>query len=79
MRAVAILLWIVLAVILARLLLRRLAIRLRRPVHGVADELVKDPVCHTYVARSVAVRGESHGVPVYFCSEACARRHVTSG
>lgn len=79
MRAAAILLWIVLAVILARLLLRRLAVRLRRPGRGIADELVKDPVCHTYVARSLAVRGESGGAPVYFCSEACARRHAASG
>jgi hypothetical protein len=41
---------------------------------GPTDELVKDPVCQTYVLRSRAVsRPGPHG-PRYFCSDACARR-----
>lgn len=36
------------------------------------DELVKDPECQTYVARSRAVT--RHGR--FFCSETCARRHL---
>ena len=38
------------------------------------DELVKDPVCQTYVLMSRAVRGESGGVPTFFCSRECAAR-----
>ena len=39
------------------------------------DELVKDPVCQTYVLMSRAVRGEADGAPTYFCSRECAARH----
>ncbi len=76
MRAVAILLWIGMAVVLLLPLWRRLVGR-RPPAAPppLTDELVKDPVCQTYVARSRAVRGERQGAPVYFCSEACARRY----
>jgi YHS domain-containing protein len=39
-----------------------------------SDELVKDPVCGTYVVRSRAVtRGTAAG-PAYFCSAECAGR-----
>jgi YHS domain-containing protein len=40
---------------------------------GSFDELVKDPVCQTYVVRSRAVTGTVAGPP-YFCSAECARR-----
>jgi YHS domain-containing protein len=57
-------------------LLRRPMVKAERPPAGVADELVKDPVCQTYVVRSRAVRGRgAQGAP-YFCSEECARRYV---
>ena len=54
---------------------------LRRGVLGGAgaarlpqrDELVKDPVCQTYVVRSRAVTRAGGGAP-YFCSAECARR-----
>lgn len=36
------------------------------------DELVKDPVCGTYVVRSRAIRDESGGRSVYFCGPRCA-------
>ncbi len=39
------------------------------------DELVKDPVCQTYVLMSRAVRGEAEGAPTYFCSRECAARY----
>jgi YHS domain-containing protein len=42
----------------------------------VSDELVKDPVCQTYVVRSRAVRGHGAADAPYFCSEECARRYV---
>jgi hypothetical protein len=57
-------------------LLRRPIARGSRPPVAVNDELVKDPVCQTYVVRSRAVRGRGTGSAEYFCSEDCARRHV---
>lgn len=39
-----------------------------------SDELVKDPVCHTYVLMSRAVRSEAGGAPTFFCSRECAAR-----
>jgi YHS domain-containing protein len=38
------------------------------------DELVKDPVCQTYVVRSRAITRVEEGVPRYFCSDRCARQ-----
>lgn len=38
------------------------------------DELVKDPVCQTYVLRSRAITRPGPEGPRYFCSDACARR-----
>jgi len=38
------------------------------------DELVKDPVCQTYVLMSRAVRIEVGGTPTFFCSRECAAR-----
>ena len=38
------------------------------------DELVKDPVCQTYVLMSRAIRAEAGGAPAYFCSRECAAR-----
>jgi YHS domain-containing protein len=43
---------------------------------AVSDELVKDPVCQTYVVRSRAVRGRGADDAPYFCSEECARRYA---
>ena len=48
---------------------------LGRTQPGLPDELVKDPVCGTYIVRSRAVRG---AVPhLHFCSRECARRYAT--
>jgi YHS domain-containing protein len=38
------------------------------------DELVKDPVCQTYVVLSRAVRAEVNGTVTHFCSRECAAR-----
>lgn len=38
------------------------------------DELVKDPVCQTYVLLSRAVTSEDDGVVTHFCSPECAAR-----
>ena len=45
----------------------------RRP-RAIQDELVKDPVCQTYVLRSRAVSREAGGTTHYFCSRECAAR-----
>ncbi len=38
------------------------------------DELVKDPVCQTYVLLSRAVTTEDDGIVTHFCSPECAAR-----
>jgi YHS domain-containing protein len=40
------------------------------------DELVKDPVCQTYVVLSRAVTAEVDGTLTHFCSRECAARFV---
>ena len=74
MRLLGFLAW---ALLVAALLIPVLisARRARRRVGG--EELVKDPVCQTYVLRSRAVVGRGAGEPVYFCSAECARRYAT--
>jgi YHS domain-containing protein len=65
--------WIVFLVVALLPFLRR-----RRLPSGAgrvsSDELVKDPVCQTYIVRSRAVSRESAEGPRYFCSLDCARR-----
>ena len=48
--------------------------RLRLPGTERPDQLVKDPFCGTYVLRSRAVRRESGGEALHFCSPECAAR-----
>ena len=72
MRAAQILLWLALAAMLVLPLLRRRPM-LRPPT--ARDELVKDPVCQTYVVRSRAVSLPASSGPKYFCSAECARRY----
>jgi YHS domain-containing protein len=65
--------WLVIAVIALLPLLRR------RPLATIGrrlstDELVKDPVCQTYVVRSRAVSRQTAAGPRYFCSTDCAGR-----
>ena len=66
----AILIVIILLVIVP--LLRRRAIP--APHAGAPDQLVKDPVCQTYVVRSRAVHPAPAPDAPYFCSHECARR-----
>ena len=78
MRAAAFLLWALIAIALVWPFLRarRLPATKREPTP--LDELVKDPVCQTYVVRSRAVRRATGGALHYFCSEDCARRYLSS-
>ena len=78
MRLVSVFAWAVVLVTLLLPLLRRL--RGRAPARpALRDELVKDPVCQTYVVRARAICRMAGGEPVYFCSDECARRYTTAG
>jgi YHS domain-containing protein len=46
---------------------------------ALRDELVKDPVCQTYVVRSRALTKRAGGDTQYFCSPECAARFVMEG
>jgi YHS domain-containing protein len=74
-RALQILVWVILVVAVLLPLLRRGRVG-RRATPAVKDELVKDPVCQTYVVRSRAVTAGRSGGPPYFCSVECARRYA---
>lgn len=74
MRFALILLWLAVAALATRALLRRLALPARGARPAGPDELVKDPVCQTYVVRSRAVTRRIGGEVRYFCSEECAGR-----
>ena len=45
----------------------------RRPAR-TAEDLVRDPVCNTYVPRSRALTAVVEGRTEHFCSEACRDR-----
>ena len=42
---------------------------------AVGEELVEDPLCHTYVPLSQAFRTEIDGKTVYFCSQKCLEQY----
>ncbi|PYN85251.1 MAG: hypothetical protein DMD87_23620 [Candidatus Rokuibacteriota bacterium] len=73
MRLLPILLLLVVAVVLLLPLLSRIRLSAPRARRTLPDELVKDPVCQTYVVKSRAVRRTDAGQVRYFCSEQCAR------
>jgi hypothetical protein len=74
MRALQFLAWLVALGMLILPWLRRAPLPSGRSMRAPTDELVKDPVCHTYVVRSRAVSRQGPEGPRYFCSDACARR-----
>jgi len=47
--------------------------RIQTPADG--EELVEDPLCHTYVPLSQAFRTEIDGKAVYFCSQKCLEQY----
>lgn len=70
----AFLLWPVLRWMLRQRLAQGAGTR-SRP-RALRDELIKDPVCQTYVVRSRAVTRRVGGDTYYFCSPECAARFV---
>jgi YHS domain-containing protein len=45
----------------------------RRSSHAVESEMVRDPVCGTWIDRRLAVSGRRGGEAVAVCSEECLR------
>ena len=78
MRLSLFLMWAALAVVLLWPLVRQWpSVRLpRRAARPTFDELVKDPVCQTYVVRSRALPRMVDGVQRHFCGERCARQFL---
>ena len=77
-RALSLLVWVLVALPVLWPLLR--SRRSSSPADEATprDELVKDPVCQTYVVRSRAVRRAARDGTLYFCSSACAKRYLPS-
>ena len=73
MRVAFLAVWVVMAVVALVPLLRGRPLRTAAPPLST-DELVKDPVCQTYVVRSRAVTRQTAGGLRYFCSADCAAR-----
>jgi hypothetical protein len=74
MRAIQIVVALAALVMLCVPWLRRAPRPAGRSVPAPTDELVKDPVCQTYVVRSRAIARSGPEGPRYFCSDVCARR-----
>lgn len=80
LRFVALAVLAILIYLLLRAALAGVLAGFRRQVRGgtpsrtARDELVKDPVCETYVPRRVALARTAGPVTYYFCSSACAAR-----
>ena len=73
MRLLPILLLLIVVVVFLLPLVSRRRLSPPRPRPTPPDELVKDPVCQTYIVKSRAVRRTEAGQVRYFCSEQCAR------
>ena len=75
------LVFLAVAVLVIVVILPRLTAWGREQVAGMTgrparrDELVKDPVCQTYVVMSRALRSEVGGDVVHFCSRECQERY----
>lgn len=42
----------------------------------IRDEMVKDPICQTFIPKSLALQKTIDGEIQYFCSEECAAKYV---
>ncbi len=73
MRLLPILLLLIVVVMFLLPLVTRARLAAPRARRAMPDELVKDPVCQTYIVKSRAIRRTDAGQVRYFCSEQCAR------
>jgi YHS domain-containing protein len=78
MRAAAYLAWVLAAIAVLWPWLRGRSASAPERLAVPRDELVKDPVCQTYVVRSRAVHRTLGGESRYFCSRDCASRYPAS-
>jgi YHS domain-containing protein len=46
---------------------------------GMATDLVRDPVCNTFVPRGSAIAGRLDGRDVFFCSRTCRDKAASAG
>ncbi len=44
--------------------------------HGIEGDMVHDPVCQTYIPKSLAIQKTIDGKTVYFCSQECAAKFI---
>jgi hypothetical protein len=83
--SLGILIRVLLLLLLLRLLLRFVAGVMRglRPPQAAGSralgELVRDPVCNTFVSRDRAVHGRFEGKDALFCSPGCRDRAALTG
>jgi len=42
----------------------------------LGGEMVRDPVCETYIPKATAIEKTIKGRPVYFCSPTCAEAYA---
>lgn len=73
MRFLPLLLFLIVAFVVLFPRLRGIRLPVRTVRRAVPDELVKDPVCQTYIVKSRAIRRAGARDIRYFCSEQCAR------
>jgi hypothetical protein len=73
MRFLPILLLLLVLGVLVLPMVSRIRLLAPRARPALPDELVKDPVCQTYIVKSRAVRRTHAGQVRYFCNEQCAR------
>jgi len=78
MRLLPILLLLIVLVVLLLPTVSRIRLSAPRARPTLPDELVKDPVCQTYIVKSRAIRRGAAGQIRYFCSEQCARHDTGS-
>ncbi len=51
----------------------------RSPGPREGEELVKDPVCGTFIPRREALKAQKDGRDYFFCSEGCLKRFQRGG
>lgn len=54
---------------------KRRSVSNRHSRETVMEELVEDPVCHTYLPISQAIMWEGKGEKRYFCSQTCLKQY----
>jgi YHS domain-containing protein len=74
MRGLLYLALLVFLLVIASRLLQAWRRDVRVPRAATRDELVKDPVCQTYILLSRSITSEVNGVVTHFCSRECAAR-----